>query len=406
MKKYLHEAIIKVDSHKYLVTILFLAPLMNFLAGISIDIYSPSMPAITSHFHTTITVTKNTVSITLLGWALGALIFGILLDSLGRKIILTLSISAFVIASLLAPLCHTIHQLMLVRLIQGFTVSAITIGCRTLVSDTIKGPRFAIAMVYISIGYGSGPIIGPFIGGLLQHYIGWQANFIALSVLGAIILFALVTFTEESIPQRQPLVIKHIANRFTSMLKHKRFVAGIFICAIGQIQLLLYPTLGPFIVEETLKKSALVYGDTALIVGGSFLTGALLSRLLLKHISPKNICYIGYAVLSTGLIMSYWFMIAYKVSLLTVMLPNIFFCTSYGLVSANLLGENLKQFPNSAGIAMAIQATLVLSIATAGTFVINSTHIAHLSQLSLLYSILALLQIATFFLYYRKIFKE
>ncbi len=406
MKKYLREAVVKIDSNKYLLVILFLAPLMNFLAGISIDIYSPSLPAITSHFHTTATITKNTISITLLGWTLGALVFGILIDSLGRKIILTLSISAFVIASLLAPLCHTIHQLMLIRLIQGFTVSAITIGCRTIVSDTLKGPRFAIAMVYISIGYGSGPVIGPFIGGLLQHYVGWQANFIALSILGAVILVTLITFTHESIPQRQPLVIKNIVNRFTAVLKHKQFIAGVFISAIGQIQLLLYPTLGPFIVENTLKKSVLVYGDSALIVGASYLAGALLSRLLLKYTSAKNICYVGYAVLSLGLITSYWLMSVSKLSILAVILPNIFFCASFGLVYANLLGANLKLFPNSAGIAMAIQASLLLLIATTGTLVINTIHFIHLSQLALLYTILVLLQVFIFFFGYKKIFNS
>ena len=44
-----------------LTLIVVLAPLLNFLSGINIDMYSPSMPAITRYFDTTTIATKNTI---------------------------------------------------------------------------------------------------------------------------------------------------------------------------------------------------------------------------------------------------------------------------------------------------------------------------------------------------------
>jgi MFS family permease len=86
---------------------------------------------------------------------------------------------------------------MLVRFIQGFSISAVSIGCRAIIVDNISGKRYAIAILYTSIGYGLGPIIGPFVGGLLQQFVGWQANFITLTIISAILLFFLIVFFRQ-----------------------------------------------------------------------------------------------------------------------------------------------------------------------------------------------------------------
>ena len=46
MRHYLDHPIITLDKQLYLSLIIILMPILNFLGGINIDIYSPSMPAI------------------------------------------------------------------------------------------------------------------------------------------------------------------------------------------------------------------------------------------------------------------------------------------------------------------------------------------------------------------------
>lgn len=362
------------------------------------------MPAIASYFNASITLTKNTITMTLVGWTIGALFFGILIDSFGRKKILIYSLLLYVIASLLAPWCYSIHQLMAIRFVQGFAVSAVTIGCRALIVDNITGSRYAIAILYTSIGYGLGPIVGPFIGGIFQHYVGWQANFIALSVIGTVLLLMLATFVSKSLPQRQPLHLKHVASRCLSVIKHSSFIAGVIIMGLIQIQIMIYPTLGPFIVEHILHKSALVYGNTALIVGASYLVGTFINRLMLKYIHPKNVCYVGLVLLLFGLSISYLNAMLFQLTLITVMFPIILICISAGLIFANVMGANVKQFPNNAGVAMAIQAALLLLIASLGIFIISHIYVVRLFQLSWLFSVLVLLQLIIFIFGYKKIF--
>ena len=125
---------------------LCLAPMLNFLSGISIDLYAPSMPSMTKIFHTSTSLMQNTLSATLLGSAIGAVLFGTLIDSLGRKYVITFSLFAFSLLSLGACFANSILVLMLIRLGQGMLVSAASIGSRAFVLDHFTGKKLTVAV--------------------------------------------------------------------------------------------------------------------------------------------------------------------------------------------------------------------------------------------------------------------
>jgi len=63
MKKYLEQPVIAINNKTYLSLIVLLSPLLNFLSGINIDIYSPSMPSIATYFDVSVIATKNMITI-------------------------------------------------------------------------------------------------------------------------------------------------------------------------------------------------------------------------------------------------------------------------------------------------------------------------------------------------------
>ena len=399
-------ALIPLNSKTYLSLILIFTPLLNFLSGITIDIYSPSLPTLMVYFNTSMTLVKNTLSITLLGWALGSMIFGLLIDTLGRKPILTYALIAYVLSSFLATLTHDISGFMMLRFMQGFTISAISIGCRAIIVDYFTGPRYLIAILYTSIGYGLGPLVGPFIGGILQYYVSWKASFITLSALGSLLLLILVIFINESVHQKQQLSLTQIHKKIKPILFHKSFLAGIILLGLMQIQTLIYPTLGPFLVIDILKKDTITFGNSALLVGASYLIGTMINRILLHFLTAKTACYIGYLTLLLGLVLSLSFSIFSPINLITIMLPLIIICLSSGLIFSNIMAINLMQFTHSAGLATSFIVTLMLLTTTAGTFIMSHIHICHLSQLSLMISSLTILQIMIFFRYFKPLFNN
>lgn len=405
MKKYFNYPFVSLKQETYLSLIIFLAPCLYFLSGINVDIYAPSMPAISAYFHASIIATKNTIAISMLGWAIGALFFGVLIDSWGRKKILLIGMSLYVVSSLVAAFSDSIHMLMWIRFIQGASISSI-VGSRILIVDLLSGKRYMIAMLYTAIGYGLGPVMGPFIGGFLQHYIGWRANFFALAFVSAVILILLFVFVKESMTVPHALKINQIAKRGWSVLSHKKFMAGVFIGGVTQIQLMLYPTIGPFIVVNLLHDTAITYGNSALIVGASYLTGSLMNRALLKYISPKEICDVGFIILISALLITSLFSYIARLELTTVMLPIFVTCVSAGFIFPNVLSMNLKQFTHSIGIAVAVQSFVLLLVTSVGLFLINYVHVVALSQLFYILLALAFFEIVIFFGFYRGIFEE
>ncbi len=406
MKINLDNAIVKNRKDIYLTLIIIIAPLLNLLPGLNLDMYAPSMPAISKYFSVSSMLVKNTMSATMLGMMVGCMLFGALVDSVGRKRSLLIGISIYILASFAAIFSQNIYQLLTIRFFQGLMVASISIGCRAIIIDNFSGHRYSIAILYSSIAYGSAPIIGPFFGALLQHYIGWKANFYAFSLIGVVLLLSLITFVEESLPKRQSLNFSNLITQYTSILKHKLFLAGAVIGIIAQIELLLYPTLGPFIVENIMHHSALIYGYTALTVGAGYLIGTLINRILLKVKSPKIICELGAFVAIIGILIAILFAIFWPLNLLTLIMPIFLLCASVGFIYPNIMGLNLKQFPDNAGVAMSILIGLIALGSAFGIYILSQFHINSLISLSATYIVLISIQLAMFFFVYQKLFEK
>ncbi len=392
----LRKAFIPLKKSRYITLVIVLAPVLNFLSGLNIDIYAPSMPTMAHYFLTNITTVKYTIAVSVLGIASGSLVFGVLIDNFGRKPLLLFSLMTYCILCFLSPFSHTINEIILLRFVQGVMISCISIGCRALIVDNVKGHRYKIAILYTSLGYGLGPVVGPFIGGWLQLYFGWSACFYVLSAISLILCALVIIFVKEKNGGFGSLGIMQIYFQYKKILSHKKFMANALILGIVQIELLSYPTFGPFIVEVDLKRSVLMYSYTALLVGLSYLAGNLINRLLLNYLCINRIMFMGILILIIGLVFSYLFSCTLPMSMVTVCLPVMIICFAAGFLFSNIMGENLRLFPNTTGIAMAVLAALLTGIAAIGIGIESLLNINRLAQLSSLYTVLIILQACLF----------
>lgn len=402
MKKYINNSILKINSKNYLKIIIIIVPFLNFLPGFTFDLYTPSMPALAHYFLTSVTIVKNTVTSTLIGFAIGALISGILLDIFGRRRIILLGLFLYVLVSIAAIFCHSIHQLLIIRFIQGFLAASFTIGCRAIVIDQLKGHQFNIAMLYTSLSYGMGPIIGPFIGGILQHHIGWKANFIAYAVMAFIFFCLYALLVSESMPNRNSFSFKKLYSNYQELLMHRVFIVSILIVACCEIQLLLYSTVGAFIVENIMKQSAIVYGNTALLIGCCYFLGNLTNRFLIKKYHVHYLSHLGVFLLV--LASTVQMIIAYftKLNLYSLVVPIMMIGYSLGIIFPTLSLRALKIFPQYAGISTSVLIAFGLIISSAAMFLINFIDVDDLMRLSSIFSTVTILQMILFYGFLKK----
>src|SRR5699024_1310816 len=109
--------------------------MLAIMAPLNIDMYLPSFPAITANLDTSRALVQVTLTVCLLGLAVGQVFIGPLSDAEGRKKPLILSTSLFVVASLLCMFAPNIYVLIAARFLQGFTASAGVVVSRAVVRD-------------------------------------------------------------------------------------------------------------------------------------------------------------------------------------------------------------------------------------------------------------------------------
>ncbi len=156
--------------------------------------FAPGAAQLMSDFHSSdSTVATLTVSIYLLGFALGPLFVAPLSELYGRLILYHTCNTLFFAFTIGCALSTNIGMFLAFRFISGCVASApLTIGGGT-VADLIPQEKRGTAMALFAMGPLLGPVIGPVIGGFVTQSIGWRWVFWLLAIMVRASLLSLYT---------------------------------------------------------------------------------------------------------------------------------------------------------------------------------------------------------------------
>ncbi len=105
------------------------------LQPITTDLYLPALPALTAGFGAPIAQAQLTLSALLLAFGFSQLAWGPLSDRFGRRPILLVGMSAYVLASLGSTLSASMEMLIVWRTVQGVAMGAGVMCARAIVRD-------------------------------------------------------------------------------------------------------------------------------------------------------------------------------------------------------------------------------------------------------------------------------
>lgn len=131
---------------------------------------------------------------------------GVLGDRFGRKRVILIGLSLFLVGSLIAALSTAAAQLITARVVMGLGAAIILPITPAMIVTAFSGPERTRAMGLFTAAVGAGMPFGPILGGvLLQHY-SWNSVFwINVPVL-AVALVAGLLFIGESRNENAPTV--------------------------------------------------------------------------------------------------------------------------------------------------------------------------------------------------------
>ena len=331
------------------------------LTGATIDIYVPSLPAISAHFGVTAQLVQWTIPSYLIGYSLAQLFCGAFSDAWGRRALLIIGIVLYTGASLLAASASSISMLILMRFVQGLGVAAPGVLARAIASDSFDSDRLPQVTNYITLAWALGPIIAPLIGGYLQHVFGWKAVFYFLTAYGCVVLLLIYFLLPETNPYRHKLRPDTLLDQYKAVLASPVFLGCSLVLAIIYAQLILFNVIGPFLIQTVLGESPIVFGRVALSLGAAWFLGSLANRILTATFPQLPLTEIATAVAFVGSIIMAWLALASPLSLSNLVIPTALVFMSGSITFTQCFGLSIRLFPERAGTASALVGTLFIA---------------------------------------------
>jgi MFS transporter, DHA1 family, multidrug resistance protein len=352
-------------SRRHLLVLICSVP---FLMGLAVDLYVPSLPVIVDYFHVRSGCVRLTIGVYLLGFGVGQLVLGILSDAWGRRSVVLWSAAFFTAASLAAALAPNIYLLLLCRLLQGLSIGGIAAATRAVIADSFLDLALIKTIGVYVMSWSLGPIIGPFIGGYLQHYFNWQADFYFFAIYG---LFVFI-FAAKNMPETHlhlvPLQLKKFYEGVKTFLTMPLFLGYSIIGCLFYTVLVFFNILGPFLLQVVLKCSVVTYGYIALLMGFAYFAGNFCNRILINYMQPIRVVYIAMGSALAVALMFVGVGLYLPLNIILVVIPAgiLFFLT--GFIIPNLSGLIAGTFGKMAGTASALTG----SIGAVGAFITSA----------------------------------
>ncbi|MEU4550861.1 multidrug effflux MFS transporter [Micromonospora violae] len=261
------------------------------IGPLTIDMYLPALPAITSGLQTTETAVQLTLTGTLVGLALGQLLIGPLSDVVGRRVPLLAGLAAHIVASVLCVFAPNIAVLGGLRVLQGLGVAAATVVATAVVRDLFSGASFARIFSRLMLVMGLAPILAPTLGSALLSWTDWRGVFAALAVLGALLIVVAALRLPETLPvaRRRHGGVSATLRDYRGLLNDRAFVGLVLVAGLAMAALFAYVSGSSFVLQQEYGLDEQQFG-IAFGAGAVGLIGATQFNVrLLRRYTPQQI---------------------------------------------------------------------------------------------------------------------
>jgi multidrug resistance protein len=157
---------------------------ITLISPLASSMFAPGVIFMDEDFHNTnSTISAFTVSIFVMGYAVGPLFLSPLSEIYGRRPVLAFANSFFTLWQIGCALAPNISCLIVFRFFAGIGGS----GCLTIgggvISDLFRREQRGMATALYSLGPLMGPVIGPICGGFLAQRAGWRCKLFSVMVV-------------------------------------------------------------------------------------------------------------------------------------------------------------------------------------------------------------------------------
>lgn len=279
--------------------------LISFASNAAV-VFTPGIPAIIKHFGIPESWGQLTVTVFIIGYALGQLIYAPLANRFGRKPIIYTGILIGFAGSILSGLSSLSDHfafLIISRFIMAIGTSVGLVLTFTIINDFFYQQDARKIVPYTGISFSTLPFIFVMIGGFLVRYLGWASSFYFFACYCLLLLASSATLPETAHTlDPSATKIKHILKRYQTGFTNLHLFSFSTLAGCTTAFIYLFAAAAPLIVIEQFRVTPDVYGLLTLIVSAGYVIGNIFSAYISKYLSGLRSIQVGVVFVSLAMI--------------------------------------------------------------------------------------------------------
>lgn len=338
---------------------MFTLVMLAGLSALNMSLFLPSLNTIAAEYGVNYGVMQLAVSGYFAATAIMQILVGPISDRFGRRPVVLVSFAIFTLASAGAALAPSGTAFLGFRLVQA-TVATGMVLSRAVVRDLVTQDKAASMIGYVTLGMSIMPMIGPFIGGAVDEFLGWRANFWLLTVMGFLMVVLVWADQGETVRDRG-LPFREQVKQYPALLGSPRFwgyvmctafAAGAYYALLGGASLVASGVFG----LSPLQTGFALGSPTVGYAVGNYISGRYSVRF-----GVNRMALVGTGIASLGLLISLTISLSGYESALLFFGFCTFLGLGNGLTMPNATAGMLSVRPHLAGTASGLGGAIMVT---------------------------------------------
>ena len=346
---------------------------LSIMAGLYIlaqIIVVPALPELQKIFSSDYRTIQLSIAVFLLGAAIVNIIAGPLSDRFGRRPIALIFYVIFFSASLGSFLSTNIYLFLFFRFLQSSSAAGMVL-VRAIVGDIYSAKEATVMFGHISIIMALGPLIGPFLGGLITENFGALNIFTFLSILGFMIFLVAFFDLKETNSTKSVSFFKQLKN-YPTLFTSIRFWPPTIVSSFSFSIFSIFFVGGPFVATFEYSLSPMSTGLYFAFPPIGFIIGNLLISKFASLYSTKIFLFHGAFLVTLGPI-AILILTSYFSSPMAFFIPIIIITIGTGIIWPIANTEIVKSVPSLGGSASGISSALMVVISAIASGIVGTT---------------------------------
>jgi DHA1 family bicyclomycin/chloramphenicol resistance-like MFS transporter len=344
------------SSKHNLTWIILLLGSLCVVTPFAIDMYLPAFSRIAAEFRTTSPAISLSLSTYFVGFALGQVVYGPLLDRFGRKRPLYVGLIVYILCSIGCALAPNLRTFVALRFLEALGGCVAQVGAIAMVRDFFPAKESAKIFSLLFLMIGASPLLAPTIGSLLMSGLGWRWIFVLLATIAFVILSVTFFLLPEGHQPDHSVSLRAgpILNGFWNIFRDPQFLTYSLAGAFSFAGLFAFVAGSPIIFMDGFHMGTKAFGITFAVLVMGFIGGNQANVFLLRRYTSQQIFFLALLVQVAVGIVFFAGIHSHLVGLNSTLALFFLFLSCIGLTYPNAAALGLARFSRDAGRASAL----------------------------------------------------